>query len=124
MKHKHYDLMVQWLGDQTLELEYKTSGVWVTANPLNDNPVTDPHPEWRIKPRMVKVGRHEWPMPLSDEPAEWTVYWVAYSGSVSMCKWTNHDTDLSRLRGGVIHLTEEAAQQHADALVAINRGDV
>lgn len=126
VKHKHYEVLTQWLADQTLELEYLSIGAGARWYPRGDlNPVTHPDIEWRIKPRMVKVGRHEWPMPLEVATLVGTVYWWPSSGYTFTDTWSNNSpTDRARLSARMIHLTKEAAQQHADALVAINRGDV
>lgn len=123
MKHKHYDVLTQWLADQTLELEYKAYGDWFTVNPVEDNPITDPNSEWRIKPKMVKVGRHEWPMPLDVAPEKAPVW--AWSFEYDALQTLQSKTLKQRaVDCGLAHLTKEAAQQHADALVCINRGDV
>lgn len=127
MKHKHYEVLTQWLADQTLELEYSNPHsnpcVWYEAN-RGQTPINNSEWQWRIKPRMVKVGRHSWPMPLEVAPDMGAVYWAAYPGSVVWSQWANDSVDLPRFSAGVIHLSEAAAQQHASALVAINRGDV
>ena len=124
MKHKHYEVLTQWLADQTLSLEYKTSGKWFTVNPVEDNPIIDPNSEWRIRPKMVRVGRHEWPMPLDVAPAVGTEYFIALIASFARPSWAGDEKDRDRLKLGIVHLTEEAAKQHAAALVCINRGDV
>ena len=125
MKHKHYEVLTQWLADQTLSLQYADSAAanWYATNLIGVNPISHPDLNWRIKPRMVKVGRHEWPMPLEVAPEKGAYFYIA-SGNVSQSSWDDDATDHARLEIGILHLTKEAAQQHADALRCINRGDV
>ena len=124
MKHKHYDVLVAWLADQTLELEYFSDELnWTVVRKGTLNPIHMPEYEWRIKPRMVKVGRHEWPMPLDAAPEKAPVW--AWSFEYDALQTLQSKTLKQRaVDCGLAHLTKEAAQQHADALVCINRGDV
>ena len=126
MKHKHYEVLTQWLADQTLELEYRRDAgeIWSRPPLGNLSPITAPKYEWRIKPKMVKVGRHEWPMPEVTAPAMGAIYWVAYPGSKVEAQWANNSIDRDRLGKAIVHLPQLAAQQHANALLSINRGDV
>lgn len=129
MKHKHHDLLVTWLADQTLKLEYEHPKLgWSPASDLV-NPISDAAFNWRIKPKMVKVGRHKWPMPLDVAPVVGSTYFLVVPQNTDRVfaltfGCDDFDSDMARLRSGMLHTTREAAQQHADALVAINRGDV
>jgi len=49
--HVHAEVMIAWLNDQSIKLEYKTSTFnrWIGQS-QSVNPVTHPLYEWRIKP--------------------------------------------------------------------------
>ena len=74
----------------------------------------------------IEVVSTKVPMPLEVVPLVGTTYWwPSFSGYVFADAWSNNSpSDRSRLRGGTIHPTKEAAYQHAAALTYINRGDV
>lgn len=93
------------------------------------------HPSWRDsyefrrKPQVIKVGRHVFPKPITEVPEEGTVYWTIEVGGrngfyVEHYKWLQNGEDESCIRQGLIHLSESAAQAHADTLNAICRGDI
>ena len=58
--HKHAEMIRRGLDDDSLEVEIKDSyGNWVKATP-------EWHEEcdYRLKPKMIKVGEHEFPEPI------------------------------------------------------------
>ncbi|OAM33541.1 hypothetical protein A7Q01_00885 [Eikenella sp. NML96-A-049] len=92
------------------------------------------HPSWRDsyefrrKPQVIRVGRHEFPKPITEAPPFWTDYF--YITAVDTCftvcsdNWAGEIHDRWRLIGNRAHLSQEAAQAHADVLNAICRGDI
>ena len=93
------------------------------------------HPSWKLnhdyrrKPQVIRVGRHEFPKPITEAPGVTTEYWVvrAYADkgyAPDAYTWDGDDTDYGFLEHGMVHLTKAAAQAHADVLNAIYRGDV
>ena len=94
------------------------------------------HPSWRDsyefrrKPQVIKVGRHVFPKPMTEAPARSSLFYfvefcIADSAfSVWRRLWDGDDYDTARLTGNVCHLSEAAAQAHADVLNAICRGDI
>ena len=131
--HKHAALMLQYAEDATKtdtpweRWEYRTpDGGWWD---MDSSPCWDEEAEYRRKPSVIKVGRHEFPKPLTEAPEEGTVYWTIEVGGrngfyVEHYKWLQNGEDESCIRQGLIHLTESAAQTHADVLNAICRGDI
>ena len=131
--HKHAALMLQYAQDaaetdkpwERWEFEVK-SGVWCN---LSEHPAWLKNKNYRRKPQVIRVGRHEFPEPITEVPEEGTVYWTievdGWNGFyVEHYKWLQNGEDESCIRQGLIHLTEEAAQAHADVLNAICRGDI
>lgn len=131
--HKHAALMLQYAQDaaetdrpwERWEFEVK-SDVWCN---LSEHPAWLENKNYRRKPQVIRVGRHEFPKPITEVPEEGTVYWTievdGWNGFyVEHYKWLKNGEDESCIRQGLIHLSESAAQAHANALNAICRGDV
>ena len=131
--HKHAALMLQYAQDAAEtdtpweRWEFKTDGdTWVE---LIKNPSWFEDRKYRRKPQVIRVGRHEFPKPITEAPEEGTVYWTIEVGGrngfyVEHYKWLQNGEDESCIRQGLIHLTEASAQTHADVLNAICRGDI
>ena len=131
--HKHAALMLQYAQDAAEtdtpweRWEYRTpDGGWWD---MDSSPCWDEEAEYRRKLSVIKVGQHEFPKPITEAPEEGTVYWTievdGWNGFyVEHYKWLQNGEDESCIRQGLIHLTEAAAQAHADVLNAICRGDV
>ena len=92
------------------------------------------HPSWNLnyefrrKHQVIRVGRHEFPKPISNAPLNSINYFLvtAWNGcfDVDADTWVNSKLDNMRLESWRVHLTREAAQAHADVLNAICRGDI
>ena len=130
--HKHAALMLQYAQDAAEtdtpweRWEFKTD--WNTWVELSKNPSWFEDRKYRRKPQVIRVGRHAFPKPITEAPEEGTVYWTIEAGGrngfyAERYKWLQKE-DESCIRQGLIHLTESAAQAHADVLNAICRGDI
>jgi hypothetical protein len=117
MKHKHYDLILAWANGAEIQLLAR------------DNEWCDIRPQWkddstyRIKPKMVKVGRHEWPEPLKELVPYTTVWAVSFDYTPAQELFTSRLVKQAIIEG-VAHATREAAEQHRAALRCINVGDI
>lgn len=134
--HKHAALMLQYAQDAAEtdkpweRWEYKIDGCngeWLSV--LNTHPDWNVNFEYRRKPQVIRVGRHEFPKPITEAPEEGTVYWTIESGGrngfyAERYKWRQNGEDESVIQQGLVHLSEADAQAHADVLNAICRGDV
>ena len=134
--HKHAALMLQYAKDaaetdkpwERWEVKIN-NGEWCE---LNGNPNWVEDWGYRRKPQVIKVGKWEFPKPISigETPAIGTMLYLTEFGTVAEaftvwnCEWDEAPHNMARLIGGVFHLTREAAQTHADVLNAICRGDV
>ena len=134
--HKHAALMLQYAQDAAEtdkpweRWEFKTDvDTWVE---LIKNPSWFEDRKYRRKPQVIRVGRHEFPKPITQRPDFETAYWATmfdYSGDRKFIasaghEWTDSPMDEALLEGNLCHLSREAAQAHADVLNAICRGDV
>ena len=132
--HKHAALMLQYAQDAAETDSPWERWEWLdNANntwcPCSHTPIWEGNAKYRRKPQVIRVGRHEFPKPISEAPEEGTVYWTIEARGrngfyAERYKWLQNREDESCIRQGLIHLTEAAAQAHADVLNAICRGDV
>ena len=81
------------------------------------------HPNWSVnheyrrKPKTILINGHEVPEPHRTPLQDGTYYWIPgiLISATRFC-WQGDDIDTSYLKNGFVHLTEEAAQKHFDAL--------
>ena len=130
--HVHAALMLQYAQDaaetprpwERWEVKIN-NGEWCE---LNGNPNWVDDWGYRRKPQAIRVGRHEFPKPISNAPLNTINYFLvtAWNGrfDVDADTWVNSKLDNMRLESWRVHLTREAAQAHADVLNTICRGDV
>lgn len=123
--HKHAEIL-RAIADG-LEVEGKTGGQWIKAT-ATYNPLSHYYLEWRIKPRMIVCGKHSWPEPMREAPADGCKFYIASPSwsviPVNHFTWCSNRSDHIPLERGMCHSTKEAAEQHARALIAISQGDV
>lgn len=136
--HVHAALMLQYAQDaaetdrpwERWEFEVK-SGVWCN---LSEHPAWLENKEYRRKPQVIRVGRHEFPKPISEAPLVGaTVYnvqehfdhTVPHAFQVAEEKFDpSNPFHKWYVRANLSHLTREAAQAQADVLNAVCRGDI
>ena len=131
MKHKHAELMMQYAQD-AMETdkpwerwEFKVSNdIWYS---LECHPAWTESIQFRRKPKTLSVTLADgevvsWPEPLNKLPEHDTQLWYLNGGSTYSC-CNSHDNNYlltDALKSGTLHLTEENAIQHIDALYKIN----
>ena len=84
--------------------------------------------EWKIRrrPRIITIAGLEVPEPMRKAPKEGYVH-VANPLAHLLVRtflWESKDWQLKVLRLGLVHATEDAAQQHARALILASGGEV
>ena len=94
-----------------------------------DNPDWCPNVQYRRKPQVIRVGRHEFPEPTKEEPKIGANYWIVslYANRGYIAEsfvWNGSFLDYGCLKHNMAHLSESAAQAHANVLNAICRGDI
>ena len=72
--------------------------------------------EWRIAPETLKIGEYEVPEPCREPLRSGQKFWIVnpFTGSQEFT-WYNSKTCHDALKGGFVHLTEEAAKKHYEA---------
>ena len=131
MKHKHAELMMQYAQDAM-----ETSEPWRNWEAYNTHdrkwndcsnyPKWYEHIEYRRKPKMISVTLANgetvsWPEPHRAELEYGDAYYYVNSyGTVAAESWDCLEWESDILSNGWLHLTEEAAKQHATALRKIN----
>ena len=135
--HKHAALMLQYAQDAAeTDKPWERWEVRIAAN-VQPNAVfgrLSTHPKWytnneyRRKPQVIVVGRHEFPRPFINELVNGVTYFYVKIGNtrfeVAEGCWVGNGQDQMRLESRRIHLTRKAAQAHADVLNAICLGDL
>ncbi|NHB94539.1 hypothetical protein [Photorhabdus cinerea] len=130
-RHVHAELMLQYAQDAL-----KTDEPWKLWEQLcggEEWRTLTFHPQWLInslyrrKPEMITVGKVSFPKPVDYELNKGDKYYSVIkpitSDELSYLTWYSDNLDYLYLKNGCIHLTEEAAQQHATALIKINKGE-
>jgi hypothetical protein len=78
-----------------------------------------------IKPKAPprNINGHAVRAPEREPLPEGTTYYVPdlLDGGAEAYRWDDDDTDSRFLRSGLIHLTEEAATAHAQALISLTK---
>lgn len=93
---------------------------WVDA----DGPLTfNPKVEYRRKPRTININGYEVPEPVREPLENGEKYWLASTEGVCLSTWNSSSLDEEWFAAGLVHLTEEAARQHTDALLSFTRRD-
>ncbi len=117
-QHKHAEMIRQWLDDASLKVE--------TYNADSDKWYQIPEPSWyenakyRFKTKMIKCGDLEFLEFMRVAPEVGTDYWLAMTiEGVFKYRWKNDSFDQKALSRSICHLTEEAAQAHGRALIAL-----
>lgn len=91
----------------------------------------DRHPGWRSdvvyrrKPITIRVGEFDVPEPLRVAPAVGTTYFMPELESEQLSgfsSWSNDELDFRWMSRGLCHLTREAANLHAKALLSFTAG--
>lgn len=126
-KHIHAELMLQYAQD-AMETDKpwerweccRSDGVW---DELSKHPMWTERMGYRRKPRTININGFEVPEPVREPLEEGTTYFVPNLHGVLPDPhyesiWDNCGIDVRRLVHGLIHLTREAAELHAKALLS------
>lgn len=104
-------------------IEYREPGqkYWATPNGVLG---FDTYYEYRIKPRTININGFEVPEPVIDELEYGTEFFKVELESDELCDnytWNGDHFDKKWLSLGIIHLTREAAELHAKALLSFTK---
>ena len=87
--------------------------------------IADVH-HWFIVPKTININGFEVPEPEREPLPIGTMYWSPYICTVSTNLvvgnyWGSHTVDNDLLNAGLVHLTKEAAELHAKALLSFTQ---
>lgn len=127
--HKHAELIMKWAEDtsQTVWCWDLFKGEW--HPPLGPTPIWLETATYAVgdKPtqpprKMCVIGDFEFPCPETEAPHHQAHYWFpSITDIVHSYRWVGDDYDIGKLEGGILHLSQEAAEHHARALLAANK---
>lgn len=98
-------------------------GAWVSMNTMEViiGAVENGY-EIRRRPRTVRIGKFDVPIPVREAPAAGTEYWVADPALKDFCarySWFHDSGEEAWLRRGLIHLDPKSAEIHGRALASL-----
>jgi hypothetical protein len=102
-------------------MQYKHRDTWFD---FMFHPRWDADSDYRLKPpqpKFILINNIEVPEPLREAPEVGTMVWISFSydgGHMSGFHWDRLDEDSYLFSCGKLHLTEEAARQHWNAIIA------
>lgn len=80
---------------------------------------------FRIAPKTININGHEVPEPVREPLGDGCVYYIPAFDNTRLCTfcshWSGDSIDLLWLSRGLIHLTPEAAEAHAKALLSFTQ---
>ena len=126
--HIHAALMLQYAQDASTtdkpwelwEFRFDEHEKWTA---LTVNPAWDDDTKYRRKPRTIRIGEIDIPEPVREPLQNGEQYFVPaiYCGDACTQRfpWKDGYADKRLLKQGMVYLTEEAAQEHAKALLAL-----
>lgn len=122
-KHKHYDLIIQWAKDPSQKVWYlNPSGCWREATTPTWNLDFTYHIGEQPPPpkRKIMIGDIEIDAPEVNPPKEYYVPMITEIKLHVKYIWNGDTHDLLWLKRGLIHLSPEAAIEHAKALIKVS----
>lgn len=119
-KHKHADLIRQWIDDDSLVVQYQyRPDFWLDISSPEWNEST----EYRFKPKTIRIGAVDVLEPCRVTPSDGTKYWIPSITRECLIDdetWDGSSFDERVLSRGLLHLTREGATQHAKALLSLS----
>jgi len=124
MKHIHAENMLAYAqdametGNPWERWEYLYLGNFIGCT---DHPRWDTDREYRRKPRTININGHEVPEPAREPLKRFQQYYTVDTWNdkiVDEYSWNDDEADKRLLKRGIIHLTREAAEAHAKALLS------
>lgn len=128
MKHKHAELMMMYAQDametdrpwERWEFRFENDE-W---KDLIDHAIWRNDCEYRRKPITININGFEVPEPVRSPLEKGTIYYIPmldHTKLFRLYKWEASYLEPPLLNKGLIHLSEEAAIKHAEALLSFTR---
>ena len=123
------EVVKAWLDGEEIEFR-NADGSWSDKRPFEDstNVSFTEGVEYRIKPRTVRIGDYDVPAPLPYDCGTLDANTTYYSPDIESMDgtftteeqfWCWDRIDVLRLERGLVHLTREAAELLARALISL-----
>ena len=115
--HKYKDAIIAWANGETIQFWWGDRYGWLDVLEPNFNSDT----KFRVKPEIILINGIEVPAPEQQALDTGTIYYMPTllnSTLFGCCSWDNDGEDKRTLSRGLVHLTKEAAEQHAKALLS------
>ena len=127
--HPHAELMAQYAEDAKTsphpwtQWEFEDNVGWAE---LRGHPLWNPFVKYRRKRDVIKAGEYEFPKPHSTKIACGRRYWYVSIGPgagfrAHQDRWEDALVDNQRLRTGLIHMSQQGAEEHAAVLNKIHQ---
>lgn len=124
--HPHADLMARAAEIAKTDKEWwkhfecrSEDGEWGNMSP---GAALQDYLKYRLKPRFININGHQVPEPVREPLKIGQVYWLArIHGAVDSFEWEGDHACRAWLERGLIHLTKEAAEAHAAALLSFTQ---
>ena len=122
--HNHAALMAQYAED-ALETDapwerWEQGGTWIWET-CRYHPSWLPGQNYRRKPHTININGFEVPEPCIKSPELCTSLWKTTMSGRWHFLWANTTHQKEWLRLGIVHLTKEAAELHAKALLSFTQ---
>ena len=99
--------------------EYFDTQVWRPLRMVY--PLWSANTQYRRKPMTININGHEVPEPYRGVMVEGQSYYRTTLTTLTQCwkeVWLNKEFDHHQMKYGLLHLTEDAAIKHAEALLS------
>lgn len=131
MPSKHWKEAAEYAEDMA---RYDVPWLWWEYKAFGDSqfsrcythPLWSEDNEYRRRPRPIRIGEYDVPEPMREAPQLSTPYYFANccdEDLVTARFWAGGPIDMRQLERGLCHLTAEAAELHAKALLSFTRRD-
>jgi hypothetical protein len=125
-QHIHHDMIVAWAKNPSKQVQCsgRPDDYWV-----NVEPDWDENLRYRFKPEKPKLltiigadGKaRSYPEPCKEKPKYDTIYYYPSTTDMAHCSnWWDDCVDNEWFNYGIVHLTKEAAELHAKAMLGID----
>ena len=121
IEHKYASILRAIADGEEIELFFMDRWQVATPDQALAGIASGDFPLLRIKPKVININGHEVPAPYRGEMKRGQEYFVvSLSSSVgrSTFMWHGDNYDHIAMKHGLVHLTEDAAEIHAKALLS------
>jgi hypothetical protein len=123
--HKHAEVLRAIADGETVQYLIRDEWVDRPEKSMTVDPITCERMQWRIKPKMISLNGFEYPEPLTEAPQEGTAVWTTWVRDVQSIVFNPlKEVSMTLLKQRRLHLTKEAAQQHFEAIIKADGGEV